>query len=291
MMAKFIKDLTIEAYHKDNEHVSKSMLSDFMDCPARYKYRYIDGGEKKQSDALNIGNAVHTLALEPKEWEKRYAVFEGDLRTKDAKAEYAALLETGKTVIRSKDMEEIEAMAEALVKNKTALALLKTDGYVEPTIQFECGGLKLKARPDFLRNDGVMVDLKTCRSVNPDIFFADAFRMGYDLSVALSVMAYEALHGEKPKEYIFLAIEKDKPYFIEGFSTFQEFDSMSGFSYYDMGMARLKPILKRLKACMKTNEWPTYRGGVITPMGAPKWGINAVLNTIGEDDEQTTDND
>ena len=71
-------------------------------------------------------------------------------------------------------------MANSLLKNSLALSLLKSDGYVEASIFWENEeGMKFRCRPDFMRNDGLLVDLKTAESVRPENFYKNANNFNY----------------------------------------------------------------------------------------------------------------
>lgn len=168
MKPQFHKDMGIDEYHAQTDYLSKSMLKDFADCPARFKYRYLDGGKKKESKSLRMGNAVHTLALEPELWEKNYHVlpatyfndkgkesaFKNDIRMQVVQDEYQAAgynvykddktktwvaeaLPASKVIINQAEQAAIENMANALAKDTYAISLLKTPGYVESSIFFE----------------------------------------------------------------------------------------------------------------------------------------------------------
>lgn len=270
-MAKLHKDMPMEKYHGSKETLSKTGLTVFADCPARYKYLFMDGGEKPETDSLRIGKAVHTLALEPEKWKSEYVVFEGDRRTVQGKKDYAEAMVSGKTIIRTADLEKIEGMANALVKNPFALALLKSDGYVEATIEFEYQGIAMKCRPDFMRNDGLIVDLKTTRSAKPSLFTKDAYGFGYDLSVAITAEGYKALHGKYPEEYVFLCIEPEAPHIVSCFASMSP--DAEGISMHEVGRAYLDRVIERFKECKEKNVWPAYQEKIV-PIGVPSWVMN-----------------
>jgi len=62
-----------------------------MACPALFRWRHILGHKRPATDALSVGSAVHTLALEPDTFAERfYIITEGvkrDKRTQAYKAE------------------------------------------------------------------------------------------------------------------------------------------------------------------------------------------------------------
>lgn len=71
--------LTNEDYHADTDYISSSQLKVAL-CPASYKYNIVDGlGEKKSNEGMELGNLVHTMALEPHMLEVEYWLYEGEL--------------------------------------------------------------------------------------------------------------------------------------------------------------------------------------------------------------------
>lgn len=316
MTAHHYKDMTMDEYQSSTDAQSKSMLSELADCPARYKHRYIDGNAKPKTEALHIGSAVHTLALEPEKWKAGYYVMpttyfndKGEKKPwrndKRMKVYQDAMLEAGydmqkdedeglifnpgpkaKLVLDTADYQMIEQMAESLTKDPFALSLLKAPGYVESSVFWdqvytdpdsgEVTTIKMKMRPDLMRNDGVMPDIKTARSVNPDIFFRDSLENNYDLSVAISFAGYEALHGKEPDNYVFVAIEKEAPFLVSCFETVMPMGEVSNLSYLDYGRAHLNHLLKKYIDCKKTGVWPGYVDKIET-MKIPNWAMQKFM--------------
>lgn len=289
-------DVSIEDYHGlgdikkhgVNAVLSKSQLVE-MECPAKFKYKYIDGNRDPDKSAFNVGNAVHTLALEPDLFHDRfYIIPEGlkrDKRTADFKA---CMAEAGKRKMilamgtkSESGFDNVQEMAKSLASNKMALALLKRPGLVEPSIfwQDEKTGLKLRCRPDFMADDGLIIDLKTARDVSPDKFFRDSFDNHYDVSVGMTSEGYEHLKGKKPDNYVFLAVEKKGPCIIQAYDSYRPFDpeDMARLTYYDSGRYRFRKYLDLFKACMESGEWPAYSSTVI-PMGIPRYKLNELEN-------------
>lgn len=275
-MTQFLKDMPMDEYHS-HPSLSKSMLAVLGDCPARFKHMYIDGNKRQETESLRIGKAVHTLALEPKKWKAEYVTFSGDRRTKQGKEDYAEALASGKTIINEKEIEQIEGMANSLSKNPFALALLKADGYAESTIIWNEDGLDLRCRPDFMRNDGLIVDLKTCRSANPSIFHSDAWKFHYDVSVAMTSRGYEAHFGKPADNYVFLCIEVEAPYIVECFESYAAMDNITGMSYLSAGEVRLNKLINKYKECKAADNWPSYSGR-ITTMKIPSWAMKGLEN-------------
>jgi len=274
LTAELFTDLSIDDYHARKDVLSKSMLADFMDCPARFKHVHIDGARKDDKDHLRLGNAVHTLALEPELFHERHYILPEGIRRDARTAAYKEHLEAAgtKTIIRAQDLVNVKGMADSLKANKKALALLQASGKIEASIFWtdQSTGLDLRCRPDFMRDDGLIVDLKTTNSACPDTFERNAFNLGYDVSVALTSEGYHALTGEMPADYVFLAVETEPPYLIEAYNTYTPFQD--DVSLLLVGQKRLNKTLHHFAHCKKTNHWPGYSEGIV-PLGVPGYQL------------------
>lgn len=64
-MNQYVEDLLIEDYHANFEYIGKSMLSVYADCPAKYKWMFVDGNyTPSDTKANDIGQCTHTAILE-----------------------------------------------------------------------------------------------------------------------------------------------------------------------------------------------------------------------------------
>lgn len=306
------KEMSIEDYHAHSEIISKSMLGDFADCPARFKHKYIDNKPEKKTKSLRLGSAVHTLALEPEKWDNEYHVlpsiyyndkgdekaFRNDLRIEAVRDEYIAagydvdqndkkqweLSESPKSklILSINEREQVERMAEAITKNSFAFSLLKAEGYVESSIFFEAEfenaetgemeAVKMRCRPDFMRNDGVNVDLKMGRSLKPSLFFNDSYNYHYDLSVAITNLGYEKLHGKPADNYVFIGVEPGEPHIVECFESEKPMDELTGLSYAEYGRLHLNHVMSQYLACRQKDSWPGYQTS-IGNMEVPQWAL------------------
>lgn len=271
MTAIFHKDMSMETYQKSTDYLSKTMLSVGADCWAKFKYQFVDGNyESKDTPSLRIGSAVHTLALEPDKFAADYYILPEDYdgRTKEGKILKAEADESGKTVLKFQEIKDILGMAEAIKRHPLALGLLESPGYVESSIFWEQDGMKFKCRPDLMRNDGLIVDLKTCRTAHPRMFSRDAYNFKYDISVALTCRGYQALHGKMPEEYVFLCIETEAPYIISCFTSFSATEFSP--SVLEIGNRRLDRVLDDYRECAASGIWPEYQN-IIAPLSLPSY--------------------
>lgn len=311
----FHKDMDIDVYHGHKDVISKSMLGDLDDCPARFKHKYIDGNIAEPTKSLRLGNAVHTLALEPELWKTGYHVlpatyyddkgkkkpFRNDKRMQVVQDQYEqagytiSKTETGldfvagkgsKVILTQAENAQVEAMANSLAKNNFACSLLKSPGYVESSIFWdmevenpETGEIeivKMRCRPDLMRNDSLLADVKIANSVKPDFFFKDSHNFHYALSVAISFAGYEALYGKEPDNYVFVTVEQAEPHLVECYESMQPMEEMMGISYLDYGRAQLKSLLQKYVVCRANNEWPGYQTKIGT-MGIPDWAMREFI--------------
>ena len=90
--------------------VNKSTLWEMRKSPLHY-WHLMHDTPKPDTPAMKFGRAVHKRILEPVEFSADYAVAPVcDRRTKEGKAIWAELQESGKEIISAEDMETIEAM-------------------------------------------------------------------------------------------------------------------------------------------------------------------------------------
>ena len=269
-------DIAPERYHARLDFVSKSMLSVFADSPAKFKYVYLDGGEKPESDAMRLGTAAHLYALEPEKFSGRYYVMPDGIRRDERTKAYQEQLAiaAGRTILKPAERDQIEGMANSLMRNPKAVALLKGDKAIETSIFWRDAehGVNLRCRPDVIRlSDGVIVNLKTTRSARPETFFRAAYDMHYDVSVAMESRGFQAATGRQAAEYVFLAIETEPPYIVEAFNSFEACTD-EGLTYRDIGEYRLRKLLARYSECVRENRWPSYQDN-ISPMRVPAWEL------------------
>lgn len=270
--ASLVEKLPIEQYHSTKGILSKSTLTTLLppSCPRKFKYFHIDGGEQDETVSLRIGSAVHVLALEPKLFNEQFYVLpDGIIRNaRHQKYKDQLAVAAGRSCLSKKEYDLILGMADSLRKDKASLVLLDSPGLIESSIFWQENGLSFKCRPDLMRNDGIIVDLKTAHSSSKEIFERNAWDKYYALSVALTCRGYKALYGKEPLDYMFLCIEPDRPHIIEAYSAFTPFDS-SGVSYLDVGNSLLDKCIDIYKDSSTTGNWKKYNEKGITPIGVP----------------------
>ena len=123
-----------EFYHSQKEYVSSSALKSIA---KRSVFHYINS-ELKETEALLVGSAFHTLVLEPHLFNEEFFVMEKiDRRTKVGKAKAhaieAEMIAQGKKCISQQNYQMISNMRDSIQNNSVCSKIL-TGG--EPEVSF-----------------------------------------------------------------------------------------------------------------------------------------------------------
>ncbi|MGO2188244.1 MAG: PD-(D/E)XK nuclease-like domain-containing protein [Microbacterium gubbeenense] len=265
----------------ENEyHAHKSLSASgaklLLDSPAKYKYEVIDKN-RSEKKSFDIGSAVHAKVLGVG---SGIEVLEFDsFRTKAAQVAQKEARASGLIPMLAKDMKPIDDMAEAVLNNVTARALLQQDGHPEVSV-FSTDpelGIEMRCRFDFLpdhRNYGV--DLKTVgKSASPQGFAKQVAEFGYDVQEAHYGYVY-GLHAEsEPISMAFIAVETKPPYLV-GVYQLPE-------SFRDAGRKAAARARAKYAHGITTGEWPGYPTG-LTELVQPVWHQYKAIDDDNEED-------
>lgn len=256
-------DIPNEIYHRGDgwrDLLGSTGLKTLQISPAHFKAM----GDKESTKAMIFGSAFHSSLLEP---EKKEVAVMPDInrRTKAGKEQYEQFLKTaeGKYIIDSADYERIDQMLVSVYASSTASSLLANGKaevsaiWKDPTYGFLC-----KCRPDFLRNDGIIVDVKTTsKPATPDQFSKECANFGYHISAAWYQAGVLAATG-KAHNFVFLVVETFPPFGVNVFEPDQTF--------LDAGRREIKPIIELYDRCKESGEWPGY-DDTVNVLTLPSW--------------------
>jgi exodeoxyribonuclease VIII len=220
---------------------------------------------REERTIYDIGNAIHCAILEPDLLlEKVAAVPECDRRTKAGK-EMAAQFElenAGKLQLRQEHYQMVLAVRDAANRHPVASGLLSRgqpeQSYFAPDP--ETGAL-LKCRTDYIYDDGTMIiDVKSAVDASPGGFGRAAANFRYDLQSAWYPDVVELATGARPAHFVWIAIEKDRPYAIGVYVATEE------------QVRRARAVCRRdlltILEHERTNDWPDYG---IQELQIPAW--------------------
>lgn len=157
----------------------------------------------------------------------------------------------GKTVLSAEDYDRLDGMLYSVLKNKTLLHLL-SDGVAEQSVYARDPktGVLLRCRPDWLRNDLIVADLKTTQDASPRGFRKAVRNYGYDLTSQFYLRVLSLATGEPLSEFIHAAVETQRPHGV-GLYTLSDACLLRA----DQEIERL---LELFAECQAKNEWPGY---------------------------------
>jgi hypothetical protein len=251
-------------YHRDPALGSTSLKTLATRTPAHWQWERDNPVHK---DAYDIGTLAHSLILEgdvslhevidvPDKLGNKWK-----LPANEAKAK-------GLIPVTPKEWAGIEAMRDAVMAHPAVSASF-TGHRAEHSVFWEEDGLILKCRPDAW-HPGLLVDLKTTRSADPNEFGKTAHEFGYHQSAAHYIDGVNAATGEE-LPFHFVLVEKTAPYLV----------SVVELDIEAINIGRqLNDRAKRIyRECVESNTWPGYPSAELISL--PMWAIYQAEDLLG----------
>lgn len=266
---------TNDTYHANVTRIGKSGLDLISRSPAHYWAKYLDPQREfeKPTDALLFGTLCHAAVFERETLPDRFGVLPAiDRRSNSGKEEWNTFLtfNKGKTFITQAQWDEALRISDALAKHPTASQLINADGVVEEPLTWTMPTTKgdmvqCKMKPDKLLNSNIIIDLKTTDNAHPNEFGRSAVKYRYDVQAAWYHDGHLYARGRAPEAFIFICVEKTKPY---GISVLYADDNL-----LELGRKKYQRDLAVYAECLKSNHWPAYPVEA-QPLTLPQWAYN-----------------
>lgn len=259
-----VTGLDNDSYHSTSA-LSSTGLREFAKSPAHYQ-AYLKRS-KAPSKAMAFGSGFHVLIGEPELFSKRYVKAPAgiDRRTKQGKDDWSKFVadNAGKITLTDDEWETMNGMLNSILANKTALSLL-ANGKAEQSIFWKdvATGVLCKCRPDYLRDDGIVVDLKTTEDASLKGFQKSISNYGYHMQSAWYLDGVSHAFNEPMTDFVHLVVEKSPPY---GVALYTLDDGSLQKARED-----ISKILVQFAECNSKNEWPSY-GSDIQNVSIPAW--------------------
>ncbi len=218
------------------------------------------------TEAKMLGRAAHKLILEPDSFEKSYVFLDETQRPEPDKnyqtkvnriwkaEKIEELGRSGKEVLTIDQYYDLKAVAESIVNNKPANALLKGCEF-ERIIEWTDAetGVKCKGIVDFPNKNKRMVgELKNMEDASPDEFGKFMNKWMTHVQLAFYMDGLSAVDGVDYTTAFVIAAEKKAPFIIQPYYISEE-DLQLGRSIY-------RSLLKKHKACVESGIWRGYEG-------------------------------
>jgi hypothetical protein len=259
-MAEIVHNMPAEIYHATRA-LSKSGLDKFRRSPAHFR-AWQDGEIKNESSpALEFGTAAHMAVLEPELFIAKYTSFSGDKRTKEGKAAWQAVLDSGKTPLTEDQWQCVNGVAASVHAHPAAADLINSikPGHFEVSAFDVLEGISVKARIDGLGDDFI-IDLKTTQDASESAFAKSVAQFRYHVQAAW----YQKITGIN--RFIFIAVEKEAPYGVACY----ELDQQA----IDAGIRFIEETLPMYRECQALNSWPCYSSTTKT-LSLPGWALKS----------------
>lgn len=244
--------------------LSASGIKNILKSPLHFQTRKT--APREETPALILGSAVHCAVLEPYAFGQRYIEAPAiDRRTTAGKEAWRALEASGKEVLSASEYWQTMDMSAAIFAHPTASELLK-EGRPEVSCFSELECVPAKCRVDWLRDDGIVVDLKTTDDASPSGFRRSVAKYGYHIQAAWYLDVLQSL-GVAAHTFVFVAVEKSAPY---GIGIYELDDDA-----IELGRERYRHAAALYKHCSETNDWPGYDSGVVS-LSVPAWAFQQI---------------
>ncbi len=238
----------------ENRPLSYSRLKEFRRSPKHYMLSFEK--VKVTSEPQIIGSAVDVLLISGEdEFDKNFMIYSSfEKRTKEAKAEWAALLEKArslnKTLIDKESVEIAQKCVTSIRENEPAQPFLNMRRRHQKLLwKDKYTGLPCVGYTDWdcIVNDQLfIVDLKTSNSADPEDFTKAVWKYQYYIQVGSYLEGYKNMFYQFPY-FLFLTVETVEPYnvslnFVEG-------------KYAEFCREEFLGTLKAFKQCLDKNLW------------------------------------
>ena len=209
-------DIDAELYHRDpipgGSLSSTGARTLVKKCPAAFKWQ-LDNPQPYKKE-LELGTAAHKLVLD--DGPELVLVDAEKWNTDAIRAEVAAIRAAGDIPLKRHELDQVRAMAAALREHEEAAHLLEPgSGVAEQSAFWDDNGVWRRARFDWLRNDGQIVDYKTARSCRREDLEKAFNEHGYHQQQEWYLDAGVALDVADPERpFQFVLQEKEPPYLV-----------------------------------------------------------------------------
>ncbi len=230
-------------------------------------FRWEQNQKRTPTKAMNFGTSFHFAVLEPKRFKDEVVAmpeFKGTGMY--AKKDQFLTENHGKVIISQDEMVDLKSMLRSVLDHNVASSLLV--GGVPELSYFwtdKDTGVECKARPDYRRNGGALVDIKTTGDASLEEFSRSVLNFGYHISAAHYLEGVSQVLGQKFERFLLIAVEKTAPFGVQVF----EID----FGTLEKGLELLKRALLKLKAARDANHYPIYSEEIV-PLNIPAYGFS-----------------
>lgn len=259
----FVVNMPNEDYH-NSEGISKTGLDKVDISPAHYAC----AEPFKSTRAMEIGSAIHAAVLEPFFFEADYLLLK-DVKTRTS-SEYKQAVKakgTSELVLTGPEADKVTGMKLSVEGCEDWNKLTPRDHFTELSAFVRCPqtGVLLRARFDFITNDGESVDLKKTQDARYEAFQKSVANYRYHVQDAFYSYVYELITGKPLKAFWFMAIEENAPNTCKLYKLDDEARAI--------GKRQFMANLEAYAEADKTGDWVSY-DTTAELMSLPSWALD-----------------
>lgn len=267
-------DVDDKTYLADCDRISNSMLKTFLDWRPDFRDYYVLKTRRpdEPSASMWIGSAFHLLLLEPHKFDLTYVYPEDgknyDRRTKEGKANWQELSDSGREVISLDDLKTIDGMRVASRRHEQLITALNMEGGIRERAFFcedEATGLTLKGKPDLVLPNGIVVDIKTASDVSKDAWLNQARRLRYHMQAAFYLDCLSRF--TKAKTFVHAVVGTYEPYPVVMYRLSER--------AVDLGRQMYRSALQDLADCIESDDWIDPAEIGINEVDFPDWAYRS----------------
>lgn len=257
-----IDDMTSQHYHSvdlQNLSISSSMIRSFQSQTPACFYEELKNPKEPSNKAFSLGSALHAYIFQKEKFLQEVVIMPkkiDNFRTKEAQQLRDEAFESGRVVILHDELETIKLYEDSFKKNRLVSSLIDFTGKVESSIFINNhpSGMIIKARPDYISKNGIIIDYKSTESAEYNDFKRSVIKYGYFQQAAWYLDICKMANIEA-SAFVIIAQEKKPPYPINVFVLSDDL--------IEVGRQNNKNQLEKIAFCYKNNNWPAYPENLI----------------------------
>lgn len=246
--------------YKNAPGLNFSSLKNFRESPKHFKH-WLE--HSQSSGSMSVGSAVHKMILEPHDFYRNFAVFDG--RRQGKKWDEFRQQNQGCHLLTQKQYLDATAIADAVAADEVASGLIKKPGPAEVSMFADLGLKRVKVRIDKLINGGeAIVDIKTTVDASPYAFAKHIHQYAYHAQAALYGDVCRAVLelDEMPDCYL-VAVENKAPHDVVVYKLREQ--------AIDLGRELYQEWIDKYLECEETDRWEGAGQGEINEIDVPAY--------------------
>jgi hypothetical protein len=251
---------TNEQYHA-SPGLSASGLKHLAKTPRHYQIAKLN--PKKETASQRLGTLEHLALLEPEKFYSRVKRIDGNRNSNAVKEAIGVAESEGLYVCKTDEFAKAEAIAKGVLETSDTIKSLLTGGVAERSIRTTYKGTTVKCRPDYLKKEPIIVDVKTFSDLSISNVQRQVYKMKYHWQSYFYLKVLEQALGIKTTNFVHVFIDIDGhcglPYVLDD-------------AALDKAGQEVEPLIDKFVECTNSGVWHAYPDTIIN-CSLPHYGF------------------